>query len=66
MGIRSLFGGFDESVLPGSIDGEKRNLTSYNEVLVLAETGSVDLLTAQRAQLEQKIRAMEITKRAST
>ena len=66
MGIRSLFGGLDESVLPGLIDGEKRNLTSYNEALVSAETGSVGLLTAQRAQLQQKIRAMEITNRAST
>jgi uncharacterized protein (TIGR02284 family) len=33
MDVRSLFGGLDESVIPGLIDGEKRNVTQRLTVL---------------------------------
>ena len=31
MDVRSLFDGLDESVLPGLIDGEKRNVSKYDD-----------------------------------
>ena len=36
MDVRALFGGLDESVLTGLIDGEKRNLSHYDEALACA------------------------------
>jgi uncharacterized protein (TIGR02284 family) len=35
MDVRSLFNGLDRSVLPGLIDGETRNLSSYDEALAM-------------------------------
>jgi uncharacterized protein (TIGR02284 family) len=35
MSIRSLFGGLGESVLPGLIDGEERNVSHYDRALEL-------------------------------
>ena len=55
--IRSLFGGLDESVLPGLIDGEDRNVKHYTDVLNATDT-SADLrpaLLAQRQRLEYAI-----------
>ena len=37
MDIRSMFGGLDESVLPGLIDGEKRNIETYDETLKILD-----------------------------
>jgi uncharacterized protein (TIGR02284 family) len=61
MDVRSLFNGLDESVLPGLIDGEKRNVSKYDEAL---QTGSVptdvaSLLIRQRDKLAEKILQME-------
>ncbi len=36
MGVRSLFGGLGESVVPGLIDGEQRNVSHYERALALA------------------------------
>ena len=33
MDVRSMFDGLDESVLPGLIDGEKRNVAKYDAAL---------------------------------
>lgn len=33
MDVRSFFGGLDESVIPGLIDGEKRKVAKYGEAL---------------------------------
>jgi uncharacterized protein (TIGR02284 family) len=59
--VRSLFNGLDESVLPGLIDGEKRNVSKYDEAL---KTGSLpanvtSLLVRQRDKLAEKIARME-------
>jgi uncharacterized protein (TIGR02284 family) len=61
MDVRSLFNGLDESVLPGLIDGEKRNVSKYDEALqpggVAANVASV--LVQQRDRLLKKIALME-------
>lgn len=58
--LRSLFGGLDESVLPGLIDGEKRIVTYYDSALETAAS-SVDreILTRQRQNLLKVIADME-------
>ncbi len=60
MSVRSLFGALDETVLPGLIDGEERNVQSYDDVLTkdgLTDTHRA-LLTGQRARLVEQITAM--------
>jgi uncharacterized protein (TIGR02284 family) len=62
MDIRSLFGGLGESVLPGLIDGEKRNIARYDEALKATwQVASPvrDLLAAQRERLAVKVAAMK-------
>lgn len=58
--LRSLFGGLDESVLPGLIDGERRIVTYYDSALETAAS-SVDreILTRQRQNLLKVIADME-------
>lgn len=58
--LRSLFGGLDESILPGLIDGEKRIVTYYDTALETAAS-SVDreILTRQRQNLLKVIADME-------
>ncbi|MCZ8184009.1 MAG: PA2169 family four-helix-bundle protein [Beijerinckiaceae bacterium] len=46
--IRSLFGGLDQSVLPGLINGEEQIIVSYNDAL-----SSLDLTAGNRALLTQ-------------
>ena len=36
MDVRSMFNGLDESVLPGLIDGEKRNVSKYDDAILKA------------------------------
>ncbi|MGA2993950.1 DUF2383 domain-containing protein [Bradyrhizobium sp.] len=61
MNVRSLFNGLDESVLPGLIDGEKRNVSRYNEALKSPDitTNLVTLLTKQRDGLVQEVARMQ-------
>ncbi len=67
MDVRSMFDGLDESVLPGLIDGEKRNVSKYDDALRDARTTPdiADFLTAQRDGIVSKIAAMESQKAAS-
>ena len=67
MDVRSMFNGLDESVLPGLIDGEKRNVSKYDDALKdgKATPNVANLLTAQRGRIVQKIADMEIRKAAS-
>jgi uncharacterized protein (TIGR02284 family) len=63
MGVRSLFGGLDASVLPGLVDGEERNLARYDEALqntpdLLAPHRA--LLMSQRAALAARIAQMRV------
>ncbi len=61
MGIRSLFGGLDEEVLPGLIDGENRNVSRYAEALESHDM-SADvrvLLETQRRRIEVAVAAMK-------
>jgi uncharacterized protein (TIGR02284 family) len=64
MDVRSLFNGLDASVLPGLIDGEKRNIAKYDDVLKIAgpATNVSSLLAAQRGKIAQKIALMETQK----
>ncbi len=54
MDIRSLFGGLDDSVLPGLIDGEERNMDRYTKALAITGLSEEerDLIINQRARLE--------------
>ena len=67
MDVRSMFNGLDESVLPGLIDGEKRNVSKYDDALADAKTlpDIAGLLTAQRDSIVSKIATMESQKAAS-
>jgi uncharacterized protein (TIGR02284 family) len=67
MDVRSMFNGLDESVLPGLIDGEKRNVSKYDDALEDAGTtpNIEGLLAAQRNSIVKKIAAMEVRKAAS-
>jgi uncharacterized protein (TIGR02284 family) len=65
MNVRSLFNGLDGSVLPGLIDGEKRNVGKYDDALKVTDSPELTtLLTAQRGKIEQKIAQMEVQKAA--
>jgi hypothetical protein len=67
MDVRSLFNGLDKSVLPGLIDGEKRNVATYDHVLddFDAPGALASLVTAQRDRIAQKIAEMEAQQRAA-
>jgi uncharacterized protein (TIGR02284 family) len=61
MNVRSLFNGLDESVLPGLIDGERRNVSKYDDALrAVSGQTTTAMLNAQRGQLQQKITQMEL------
>lgn len=60
--IRSLFGGLDESILPGLIDGEQRVISYYDEALKDCPTNEASILTQQRDALQQKIHEMKALK----
>ncbi|MEO8318957.1 MAG: DUF2383 domain-containing protein [Bradyrhizobium sp.] len=66
MDMRSLFDGLNESVLPGLIDGEKRNAARYDEALKATDMPPhvTGLLTRQLDDLAKKIAFME-TERAA-
>lgn len=66
MDVRSLFNGLDESVLPGLIDGEQRNVSKYDTALNDAKPPAeiASLLMAQRGKLVQRIAEMEAQKAA--
>ena len=61
MKVRSLFGGLDDSVLPGLIDGEKRNIAKYEEALRSASADSKlkAILTPQVERLRRQLAGME-------
>jgi uncharacterized protein (TIGR02284 family) len=62
MNVRSLFGGLDESILPGLIDGEKRLLSYYDEAIRDFASGSPvhAKLTGQRDALSKKIADLKL------
>jgi uncharacterized protein (TIGR02284 family) len=61
MTVRALFDGLDGSVLPGLIDGEKRNLSKFDDALqaTAASPAVAAMLTAQRGRIAEKIALME-------
>jgi uncharacterized protein (TIGR02284 family) len=65
--VRSLFGGLNETVLPGLIDGEKRILAQYDHLIADASVGVTELqvLNTQRAALNAKINEMISLKAAA-
>jgi uncharacterized protein (TIGR02284 family) len=58
--IRALFNGLDNSVLPGLIDGEQRNLGHYNDVLNASDAPDdvTKTLVAERGRIETAILRM--------
>ena len=66
MNVRSLFGGLDDSVLPGLIDGETRNVGKYDDALMAVSSSPaiVSLLSAQRSKIQEMIALMETQKAA--
>jgi len=65
MGVRSLFDGLGESVLPGLIDGEERNRSAYDKALAM-QTLPADvrgLLTTQRGRIDAAIAGMKARQR---
>jgi uncharacterized protein (TIGR02284 family) len=67
MDVRSLFNGLDESVLPGLIDGEKRNVSKYDDALADSKSapGVAAVLTTQRDRIAGQIALMESQKATS-
>jgi uncharacterized protein (TIGR02284 family) len=62
--VRSLFGGLDESILPGLIDGEERNAGCYDDALKMPDLPA-DIrasLTTQRARIATAISGMQAAK----
>jgi uncharacterized protein (TIGR02284 family) len=57
--IRSLFGGLDESILPGLVDGEERVVSYYDEALTDCPPSETSTLAAQRGALLAKIVEMK-------
>jgi uncharacterized protein (TIGR02284 family) len=64
LSIRGLFGGLDESVLPGLLDGEERNASCYDDAMKMADAPADlrTLLTRQRGRIETEIAAMKDVK----
>jgi uncharacterized protein (TIGR02284 family) len=64
MSIRSLFGGLDESILPGLIDGETRNLSRYDDALAAPALPADmrSLLQRQRDRIEAAVTRMQAAK----
>ena len=64
MSVRSMFGGLDDSVLPGLIDGEKRNVAHYDDALEIADTpsGVHDVIVTNSDRLKGAIIRMEALK----
>ena len=63
MDVRSLFGGLDEGVIPGLIDGEKRNIDKYDQALKEAGIADVqDVLRSHRAELSALVDRMSAMK----
>jgi uncharacterized protein (TIGR02284 family) len=60
--IRSLFGGLDESILPGLIDGEERVVGYYDEALSDCPPSETTTLAKQRSALQAKITQMKARK----
>jgi len=67
MDVRSMFKGLEESVLPGLIDGEKRNVSKYDGAILTARTRPIiaNFLASQRDRIVKKIAAMETQKAAN-
>jgi uncharacterized protein (TIGR02284 family) len=65
MSVRAMFGGLGESVLSGLIDGERRNVAGYDDVL--GETSVPApvraMLEVQRERIAAEITRMEVAKR---
>jgi uncharacterized protein (TIGR02284 family) len=64
MDIRALFGALDASILPGLIDGEERNVQSYDKALETsqADAAALALIARQRDALLAAIADMKAAK----
>ncbi|MBA2590700.1 MAG: PA2169 family four-helix-bundle protein [Alphaproteobacteria bacterium] len=64
MDVRALFGGLDDSVLPGLIDGEKRNISHYGDALaaVAGDDEVAAILRGERSRIAAAITKLEFLK----
>lgn len=63
VGIRSLFGGLDESIVPALVEGEMRVLGYYDDALQLFPSGHErEILVQQRTILAARIEDLESRK----
>jgi hypothetical protein len=62
-----MFNGLEESVLPGLIDGEKRNVSKYDDAILSARTRPIiaSFLAVQRDGIVTQIAAMVAQKAAN-
>ncbi len=62
MDVRALFGGLGDSVLPGLIDGEKRNVHQYQKVLASSDMtpGVRAVIETNRSRLEDALSEMSL------
>jgi uncharacterized protein (TIGR02284 family) len=60
MSVRGLFGGLDDSVLPGLIDGEERNASGYADALGLPEVPDSEraMLQTQKSRIDAALARM--------
>jgi uncharacterized protein (TIGR02284 family) len=67
MDIRAWFGGLDETVLSGLIDGEMRNIAKYDSALSdnAVPSDIMRMLSDQRTRLSSALDAMQVLKRAA-
>jgi uncharacterized protein (TIGR02284 family) len=67
MSIRGLFGGLGQSVLPGLIDGEQRNVNAYDDALKLPAVppNAQAVLQAARGRLQAALAKMQAARQAA-
>jgi uncharacterized protein (TIGR02284 family) len=57
--VQSMLTDLNERVLPGFIDGEKRILDAYDDVIAMSGDPDREVLTRQRTQIQDRIGDME-------
>lgn len=67
MDVRSWFNGLGTSVLPGLIDGETRNIETYDDAIadVVQTPDILEVLVAQRARLFEALDALKAMEAAT-
>lgn len=59
MDVRAVLGKLDASVLPGLIDGEERNIKTYDDALISSFPDGEVVLESQRHELRKLVRNLK-------